>query len=61
MVTGGLQSKTRVAEFTEAGSVKYMASLKTGRYCHACSKFLDDYGNTVSVGSVHMINKIIMI
>ena len=55
VVTGGLQSKTRVAEFTEAGSVKYMASLKTGRYCHACSKFVDGYGNTVSVRSVYMI------
>ena len=54
VVTGGLQSKTRVAEFTEAGSVKYMASLKIGRYSHACSKFVNGQG-TVSVRSVYMI------
>ena len=49
MVIGGHKSRTKVAEFTEAGTVKYLASLKTGRYCHACSKFLNDNGDTVSL------------
>ena len=48
VVTGGKWSKSKVAEFTEAGTVNYWGSLKTGRYCHACSKFVDGYGNTVS-------------
>ena len=37
-----------MAEFTEAGAVTYLPSLKTGRYAHACSKFVTDDGYTVS-------------
>ena len=48
VVTGGLYSEKKVAEFTEAGAVKYMRNLKTGRYYHACSKFVNDDGDTVS-------------
>ena len=48
VVTGGRYSKEKVAEFTEAGAVTYMRNLKTGRYHHACSKFVNDDGDTVS-------------
>ena len=48
VVTGGINSKEKVAEFTEAGAVTYMRNLKTGRYFHACSKFVNDDGDTVS-------------
>ena len=48
VVTGGYRSLTTVAEFTEAGAVTYLPSLKTGRWNHACSKFVNDDGYTVS-------------
>ena len=55
VVTGGSRSRKmrsrsikKVAEFTEAGAVTYMRNLKTGRYHHACSKFVNDDGDTVS-------------
>ena len=47
VVTGGEYSKKKVAEFTKAGAVKYMRNLKTGRSHHACSKFVNDDGDTV--------------
>ena len=37
-----------VAEFTETGQVTYLPDLQEGRYWHACSKFVDDSGETVS-------------
>ena len=49
VVTGGYWSKSKVAEFTEAGTVKYLPRLKTGRYGHACSTFDNDNGDTVRV------------
>ena len=49
VVTGGSYSLKKVAKFTEAGAVKYMRNLKTGRYFHACSKFVNDDGDTVSL------------
>ena len=49
VVTGGKFSIKKVAEFTEAGAVTYMRNLKTGRYWHACSKFVNDDGDTVSL------------
>ena len=49
VVTGGKLSAKKVAEFTEAGAVKYMRNLKTGRAWHACSKFVNDDGDTVSL------------
>ena len=49
VVTGGYRSKSKVAEFTEAGTVKYLPRLKTGRYGHACSTFDNDNGDTVRV------------
>ena len=48
VVTGGYNSEEKVAEFTEAGAVSYLRNLKTGRYWHACSKFVNDDGDTVS-------------
>ena len=49
VVTGGYWSKSKVAEFTEAGTVKYLPRLRTGRYGHACSTFNNDNGVTVRV------------
>ena len=49
VVTGGKFSTKKVAEFTEAGAVRYMRNLKTGRSHHACSKFVDVDGDTVSL------------
>ena len=52
VVTGGYFYSGRggktVAEFTEDGAVTYMRNLKTGRYNHACSKFVNVDGDTVS-------------
>ena len=52
IVTGGQNgrrdSKQIVAEFTETGQVTYLADLQEGRYRHACSKFVDNNGETVS-------------
>ena len=48
VVTGGIYSKTTVAQYTEAGAVTYLPSLKTARYDHACSKFVNEDGDTVS-------------
>ena len=48
VVTGGRFSKSKVAQYTEAGVVTIMPKLKTGRYLHACSKFVNDDGDTVS-------------
>ena len=49
VVTGGINSKEKVAKFTEAGAVTSMRNLKKGRYFHACSKFVNDDGDTVSL------------
>ena len=48
IITGGYDSRQTVAEFTETGQVTYLADLQEGRYWHACSKFVDDSGETVS-------------
>ena len=45
---GGIQT---VAEFTVSGQVTYLANLQTGRNMHACSKFVDNKGETVSFDS----------
>ena len=49
VVTGGKQSKSTVAEFTEGGTVKYLPRLLTGRFGHACSTFNNYKGDTVRV------------
>ena len=37
-----------MAEFTETGHVTYLPDLQEERYFHACSKFVDNNGETVS-------------
>ena len=53
VVTGGYNGSTyqTVAQYTVTGDVTYLAELQTGRYWHACSKFLDDYGELVSISN----------
>jgi len=48
VVTGGNDGSTMqiVAKFSVTGEVSYLANLNTGRYEHACSKFVDDNGET---------------
>ena len=48
VITGGAGSMKTVAEFTETGEVTYLSDLQEGRFYHACSKFVDDNGETVS-------------
>merc|ERR1712060_673361 len=49
IVTGGYDGAVlqTVAEFTESGQVTYLTNLQTGRQYHACSKFVDNNGETV--------------
>ena len=56
VVTGGKFSNTKVAQYTEAGAVTYLPSLKTARYDHACSKFVKDNGETVSSSYYLVLN-----
>ena len=49
IVTGGHPNLKTVAEFTETGQVTYLADLQQGRYEHACAKFVDNNGETVSL------------
>ena len=56
VVTGGKYSNTKVAQYTEAGAVTYLPSLKTARYDHACSKFVKDNGETVSSSYYLVLN-----
>ena len=48
IITGGRDSLKTVAQFTEIGQVTYLADLQEGRSSHACSKFVDNNGETVS-------------
>ena len=52
MITGGFirrdLASAKVLVYTEAGDVTFMPSMKTGRRYHACSKFVNDDGDTVS-------------
>ena len=47
IVTGGYGTYNTVAMFSEAGFVKYLPNLKTSRYRHACTSFVDSNGETV--------------
>ena len=58
VVTGGYRSKSKVAEFTEVGTVKYLPRLKTGRYGHACSTFDNDNGDKVRVYYLYIISSL---
>ena len=50
VVTGGQDGSTQqtVAQYSITGEVTYLAELQTGRYLHACSKFMDQDGHLVS-------------
>ena len=50
VVTGGKDGSTyqTVARYSVRGEVRYLDNLQTGRYNHACSKFDDDAGHSVS-------------
>ena len=37
-----------VVQYSIQGKVTYLAKMNTGRYAHACSKYVNDNGETVS-------------
>ena len=47
VVTGGYNGLDKVAQYSETGFDKYLANLNEGRDRHACTKFVDQSGNTV--------------
>ena len=51
VVTGGDDGSTKrtVAQYSVTGEVSYLANLNTGRRGPACSKYVDDNGDTVSL------------
>ena len=50
VVTGGHDGSTKqtVAQYTEDGTVTYLTQLQTGRSSHACAKYINEDGETVS-------------
>ena len=56
VVTGGVNSLQKVAQYSLAGEVTYLADLQEGRAVHACTSFIDDDGVTVSL-VVNIIKK----
>ena len=48
VITGGRYSKKKVTRYTRTGDTKTMPELNIGRYLHACEKFVNDEGATVS-------------
>lgn len=48
VVTGGSPNLATVTKYSQAGFDQYLETLNIGRKKHACSKFVDDIGNTVS-------------
>ena len=48
VITGGPDSKKKVTRYTRTGDTKTMPELNIGRYYHACEKFVNDEGATVS-------------
>ena len=48
VVTGGLFSEQRVTQYSLTGEVTELPDLNTGRCYHACSKFVNTEGVTVS-------------
>ena len=47
-VVGGDNLRT-VAEYSQSGFVKYLTPMNEPRWGHACSKFVTDNGDTVSL------------
>ena len=48
VVTGGVNSLQKVAQYSLTGEVTYLADLQEGRAVHACTSFIDDDGVTVN-------------
>ena len=50
VVTGGNDGSTKqtVAQYTEDGTMTYLTQLQTGRWGHACAKYINEDGETVS-------------
>ena len=50
VVTGGNDGSTKqtVAQYTEDGTMTNLTQLKTGRWGHACAKYINEDGETVS-------------
>ena len=51
VVTGGYWSEKAVTQYNVKGNFTYLADLLTGRYWHACSKYTNKEGETVSLKS----------
>ena len=47
-MTGGDPARDTVTRYSETGFDKDLANLKQGRRLHACTKFVDGSGKTVS-------------
>ena len=62
VVTGGMNVSnlhagiSTVAEYSQSGFVKYLTPMNTPRRSHACSKFVTDNGDTVSLSSKFLNN-----
>ena len=61
MVTGGEYSLQKVAQYSLAGEMTYLADLQQGRYYHACTSFIDDNGVTVSFVNIMKYLIIVML
>ena len=52
ILTGGYNAedipKKNVSQYNESGNVSHLASMNTGRAQHACGKFVNADGETVS-------------
>ena len=59
VVTGGYNSSEpdnaleTVAEYSQAGFVRYLPNMIQGRYRHACSSFINVNGETVGIFLFH--------
>lgn len=47
IITGGYWSKRIVSEYNEAGFIKHLEPMQTGRYTHGCSYFENNDGTKV--------------
>ena len=49
VVTGGRYSQQTVAQYSETGQVTFLANLTSGRWAHACAKYVNNKGAEVSL------------
>ena len=49
ILTGGLNSRTKVSEYGEAGFIRYLPDLNQGRRQHGCSHYEDGEGRKVNI------------